>query len=448
MASNREILEAQRYNRKRMITAFTSGTPGGRELEHKSPIRPLFIGGIVCVVMILIAAVVSRFLPVLPEGWQSNTLVVVKGTGARYFSIKGVLRPVSNITSARLLAESGQFRMAEVNADTIAGVPRGSEVGIPEAPDLLPAATSLSSEVWASCGTASGGLHTWVGTLPESHRAEAAALVSNKNEIWLISGVRRYRVADPRVLLALGLEAAKVHPIDGRWLNLYQDASKLAPFDIKQSGSPFEGGSGALARAVVGQVIEIKEGSAVRRFVLMSGKTYRPLSDLAYRIYRLTEGVARKEPIKASVADMSGLKMSSSAVAPGSWPEKISQVVKDGRRVCSRLVVSDKGYVTELGSIAVPGTAQGPAASESQGVTVAGGSGALVRANSGGSLGATSVVTDLGVAYGIGGQHDMTLEQLGYSTSDVREIPASWIDLIPSGVELSAAAAWATVKEQ
>ena len=29
MPSNKEILEAQRYNRRRLITAFTSGIPGG-----------------------------------------------------------------------------------------------------------------------------------------------------------------------------------------------------------------------------------------------------------------------------------------------------------------------------------------------------------------------------------------------------------------------------------
>ena len=30
MPSNKDILEAQRFNRRRLVTAFTSGTPGGK----------------------------------------------------------------------------------------------------------------------------------------------------------------------------------------------------------------------------------------------------------------------------------------------------------------------------------------------------------------------------------------------------------------------------------
>ena len=109
MPSNKEILEAQRYNRRRLITAFTSGIPGGRELESKSPFIPLIVGSVVVAIMLGVGVVMSRFAPTLPQDWQDSTLIVVKGTGARYYTIRGVLRPVTNITSARLLSEATSF---------------------------------------------------------------------------------------------------------------------------------------------------------------------------------------------------------------------------------------------------------------------------------------------------------------------------------------------------
>ena len=51
MASNKEILEAQRYNRRRLVTAFMSGTPGGRELEPRSLGRPLVAGLVIAAVL-------------------------------------------------------------------------------------------------------------------------------------------------------------------------------------------------------------------------------------------------------------------------------------------------------------------------------------------------------------------------------------------------------------
>ena len=120
MPSSKDILEAQRFNRNRLITAFTSGIPGGRELESKSPFIPLIVGSVVVAIMLGVGVVMSRFAPTLPQDWQDSTLIVVKGTGARYYTIQGVLRPVTNITSARLLSEAGSYKTSRVSASTIA----------------------------------------------------------------------------------------------------------------------------------------------------------------------------------------------------------------------------------------------------------------------------------------------------------------------------------------
>ena len=83
MPSNKDILEAQRFNRRRLVTAFTSGTPGGKELESKSTTRPLIVGASLAALAVLIAVAVGRFLPTLPSGWQDSHLIITKGEGAR-----------------------------------------------------------------------------------------------------------------------------------------------------------------------------------------------------------------------------------------------------------------------------------------------------------------------------------------------------------------------------
>lgn len=156
MASNKDILEAQRFNRRRLVTAFSSGTPRGRELESRSPLRPMIVGAVLVVVMVAAAAVMGRFSPTLPTGWENSTLIVVKGSGARYYTINGVLRPVTNVTSAHLLTQVGSYQVSEVSESTLSGIPRGSQVGLTGVPDDVPGPAALHSDQWTTCAMEQG----------------------------------------------------------------------------------------------------------------------------------------------------------------------------------------------------------------------------------------------------------------------------------------------------
>lgn len=78
---------------------------------------------------------------------------------------------------------------------------------------------------------------------------------------------------------------------------------------------------------------------------------------------------------------------------------------------------------------------------------VEGGTGALVRITSGGTLGAVYLVGDSGKAYGIEGPADEVVTWFGYQPGDITNIPAAWLQLLPAGPVLSAEAAWATVPQ-
>jgi len=46
MATKKDLIDAQTYSRRRLLAAFTSGAPGGKEVEPTSPMKAV-IGGVV-----------------------------------------------------------------------------------------------------------------------------------------------------------------------------------------------------------------------------------------------------------------------------------------------------------------------------------------------------------------------------------------------------------------
>lgn len=452
MASNKDILEAQRFNRRRLVTAFTSGTPAGRELEPRSFTGALLTGVGLTLLLMLVAAVMGRFAPQLPTGWENGTLVVVEDSGARYLAIDGRLRPLRNTTSGRLLATSGQFRVVNVPASALEGVPRGTEVGIPDAPDALPPASTLGSLRWSACATGEGDTHTWVGSDAPGQADAATAVVTNAGRTYVISQGRRYLLDDGPdsvgVLVALGLDTAHRHPVRADWLDLFPLGSTLAPVDLgPERGRPVSGMPARLQTAVVGSVVQVEEGATQRHFLVIGDGTITPLSETAHRLAQAGLGGAAANPLTASMGEISSLRAEQSPRVPVDWPASFSDAVKADERVCSRLAIEHGNATAVLAAKPAPrpdAAASDPG--ERTGLSVAGGSGALVRASAGGTLGPVVLVSDLGVAHGLTGDTADTLARLGYTPDDVVTVPAAWVALAPSGPSLSAEAAQSTVK--
>ncbi|MEO5608100.1 MAG: type VII secretion protein EccB, partial [Ornithinibacter sp.] len=103
MATKKDLVEAQSFSRRRLTTAFVSGAPGGREVEPHRPLRAVAGGLALTVVLILGSMAFGWLRSSLPQGWENNRLVIAQDSGARYVSVKSVLHPVVNTTSARLL---------------------------------------------------------------------------------------------------------------------------------------------------------------------------------------------------------------------------------------------------------------------------------------------------------------------------------------------------------
>src|SRR5262245_9814519 len=103
MSTKRDLVEAHNFNRRRLITAFVSGAPGGREVEPMRPGRTL-VGGLVLAALVVVGAAVSGFIVKAPsDDWSESGLAIGQASGSRFLAFNGTLYPVINTTSARLL---------------------------------------------------------------------------------------------------------------------------------------------------------------------------------------------------------------------------------------------------------------------------------------------------------------------------------------------------------
>ncbi|MDO5067995.1 MAG: type VII secretion protein EccB [Propionibacteriaceae bacterium] len=450
MPSPKEILEAQKYNRQRLVTAFAAGVPDGKEVTPRSAFAPMVVGAILVALMMLVAALLGWLSPKLPQNWQNSTLIVVKGSGARYYSIDATLHPVTNITSAKLLAERGSYQTSEVSASTIDGIARGVPIGLTGVPDDVPAAKDLRSELWFSCPLEEG-THTWVAALPSNRVRRGSAVVRSQEQLHLVTDGVRHPISEEHrrtVLLALGLETTAPVTVPASWLALFRPGSELAPLTISDAGQPVTDMPPALEQAVVGSVVEVGDGG--RRYVITGAGRAAPLTEVASRLY------PSSAPIPASVQDMAGLEVESAGAAPADWPGQLGELVPADAMPCARLSRDAAGEpVTLLESMernalaaALPGGQEQGLHSTGAASSVLGGSGALLRASDGGELGQVMLVSDLGLVHGLGSASEESLARLGYGQAQIVELPAAWPQLIPPGTTLDPAGAWATVGER
>jgi len=79
MATKKDLVEAYSFSRRRLITAFLSGAPGGREVEPSRPGRTVVGGLALAVLLVAGAAIASVLASRTPEDWNQVGLVVTSG---------------------------------------------------------------------------------------------------------------------------------------------------------------------------------------------------------------------------------------------------------------------------------------------------------------------------------------------------------------------------------
>lgn len=455
MANKKDLQEAQNYSRARLITAFTSGMPDGKELTPKKGLMPVMVSVGLTAVMILISVFYGIISPGLPSDWGNDKLIVGKDTASRFVSVNGVLHPVINTTSARLLIPASEYRVITVDDKELEGIPVGSSVGIVGAPDILPNRSRLASRHLVSCLSGDKGLTATIITDDASrwHRTEAtqATLVNVDGTGYLLIGGTRHRLPrDPlnrdAVLRTLGvgqltLDQAPKAP--AQWLDLFAGGSDLGTLTIPGKGDDIAVGGHPYT---VGTMIADPANDSTMYVVLKDG-TLAPLSGLALDLYQLNdEGAQPPVMMTPQEQQQAGFRNASTAIVPDDWPKRkltVSDTSRGG--TCVALDTStengesgktDPSAGIHLVTFADPAFRPNPSNS---GVNVLNASGALLRATSapGATSGTLYVVDGTGIAYPVPDDDEETLKRLGFQPSDVTAVPRPWINVFQVGVPLS-----------
>lgn len=454
MATKKDLVEAYSFSRRRLVTAFVSGAPGGREVEPARPGR-VIVGGVALAVLLVAGAAIGGVLkPRSPEDWREHGLVT-DDTGALYVILDEEvgghprLRSVINVTSAQLIL-GADTKAESVPSAVIAEEPKGPPIGILGAPATVPAPGQLLNTGWTSCTGTGHGVRTAVAAEPAVEPAGDDAFVvrgARSGELFLIAeavvpGVPerayRYRVPERNDALftALNLSPNDEVEVPDRWLELFPVGGSL---DAR--------GLGFAAWATPAQVAGFP-GARVGDWFESNGRPFAltregpvELSPFAAAVLRSTPiggGLPRTLPAPATLDVAPGVPYAASL-----WPEDApAGSVPAFDEVCALLETAEG----EEPAVRLAVRPQGDASARDveQGareVSVTSGHGAVIR--SAGWISETGgtphLVDDRGISYVLAG--DVEVERLGYADVPVLVVPDTWNELFGAGPELSQAAA-------
>lgn len=442
MANKKDLAEAQNYSRARLITAFTSGIPGGKELAPKKGLTPVLVGVGLTAIMVLVSVFYGYLSPGLPTDWSNNRLIVAKDTASRFVSVKGTLYPVINTTSARLLIPSKDYKVLVVDDQELEGLPVGNSVGIAGAPDILPNRDRLANRQFASCAQ-DDAVRNVISAQEAARPAgrSTAVVVSDGGTEFVIAAGLRHRLPKDgltrdSMLRILGLAQAQVTKVATQWVNLFGEGTPLDPVHVPGEGKTIK---------VEGESYEVgsfvtQQGGDGSVYVVMQDASLAPVDGVAKELYSVGKDDSLIRPHELTVAKLGGFSNAPASFIPADWPNaKLTAMASPSP--CALTEPSDGAD----GTAATPSVELGTVPDRSlldatpAHTKVASGSGALVRAVSGDDItkGTLYVIDGSGMAYPVPDDTEEIIARLGFQSADVRGIPREWVDVFAIGVSLS-----------
>jgi type VII secretion protein EccB len=475
MQSKRDQVQAHSFAIGRLTSGMLLADPDAPESPLARTTRGAAIGTVVAVLVAAGAAVYGLVSPGGNTAWRtSDTLIVNRDTGGRYLYLDGRLRPVRNYASA-LLIGAGRLKTTDVGGATLRGTPVGTPVGIPGAPDSVPAAKDLDSGAWHICSalgssrstaTAAAAATTLVAGAPVKAQAMAddqALVVSGPDKatylVWHGSRLRLDKASG--AVVSLGYGSVTPRPVSAAFLDALAPGPDLAPPAVPGRGAagPSLGG----ARGTVGRVYVVQVPGSTPKYYLLRKEGLAPLTttgatlvlgDPATRENAYGGRSPQAEPLGADALQghLAPEDQDGSAV-PAGLPDSPPRVagVPDGLTACAR-VQAAKGLV-RVSTVLVPPESLAPVTQSAPGesaeaclpvdaVVVRPGRGALVRVLGAGGTAAgntTYFVAEDGVKYRV--PSGDALKALGYGNGDVVTLPSPLLSMLRSGPDLEPRAA-------
>ncbi|MEU3603815.1 type VII secretion protein EccB [Streptomyces sp. NPDC006798] len=474
MQSRKDQVQAHMFVMGRLTGGMLRQDPDAPDTPTGRTNRGLAWGIGLAVVLVLGFLLYGLISPAGTKSWRnSGSLVVQKETGTRYLYLDGVLRPVRNYASARLIAEKKPGTVT-VSAASLRGEPQGTPVGIPGAPDALPGPGDLERGAWQVCaeeplrtGPDGTGRQTRTslrlgpaadGTAPGRDRA--VLVRADDGTRHLLWGDQRLRVGGNGALQSLGYSGAAPVPVSAAFLSGLPAGADLVAPEIEGRGTP-SGRIGA-ADARVGQVFRLESPGTAGQYFLLEKAGLRPLGDLAAA---LVLGDARTASLAYPGTRPTALPLTAGELTPqqapadraprdpASWPDRTPRILPlpSATALCARIQPAAGSPRVRLALVPaakdrpVPparGPEIAPACLPVDAIAVRPGHGALAVAlgAGGGARGTTTyLVTDVGVKYRI--DDEAAARRLGLGGARAQAVPSRLLDMLPTGPELSVGAA-------
>lgn len=463
MQTRRDLLQAYRFQTRRAVAALVTGNPNVVE----APMRRLTvttISGIMIAILVGVGfALFGFFKPASSASWRApGSIIVENETGAQYVLLHGVLHPVLNYPSA-VLAVGQNPHIVDVARSDLDGVPRGVTIGIPKAPNSLPAPSELVGSPWSVCSRqhpvggsgAEARVSVLVGSTGGARPLPAGTAVvaapTGGGPSFLLLGGRRYAISSTAVSTALNVASGTTVEVGRAFLDAVPAGPVLRPPTLPGERT-YASYKIAGHRVLVGRVLHT---SGNRKFLV--------LRDGIIEVNALQYALLQAEPLRSGGRIVAPLQTTLSAVLPlptsrHDWPRverqfaglptvvpPYSTAPATARGLCA--VYRHDAAVPEFAVPAslIPPQQQVSGVTESRAsasghadeVVLRPGSGAIVQA----SGAAQTVYVVAGTGERFAATSLKTLAGFGYGAVHPTRLPPEVISLVPAGPALDPAAA-------
>jgi type VII secretion protein EccB len=464
MASRTENMQSHQFTLQRVTAALAVRDPDPIASPVRRSAGTAFAGVMIAVVALAAVAAYGVLRPGDSTTWRDGKSVIIeRETGARFVYRDGVLHPTLNYASALLILGSSQPATAIVSHASLAGVPRGAPLGIPGAPDPLPAASDLLTGAWTLCSRP-GPQPPGVATVPAESllvvgadasangipgqvvtHTEAVLAQDRAGGYHLLWNGHRFAIRSPDVVLtALTWRGQEPAQVADALLNAIPPGDDLVPLTVSGRGQ-----SSAFTGHRVGEVIKATSQGGAATFGLVRPDGVAAITQIQADLLAADPANGLGGAVTVTQAQLAAAPVSSSLVPAGDTapPPNTPDLASPGEHggVCASF--GDAANPPQVSVLAARPTAAGETPATRAGVdfvAVQPGRGAIVDsvASPGAPSGLLGVVSDLGMLFPV--PSTAVLTTLGYSGSQPHVLPSSLVALLPRGNALDPAAAGAT----
>ncbi|MFC4584690.1 type VII secretion protein EccB [Sphaerisporangium corydalis] len=463
MQTRRDLYQAHRLMMQRLGMALLQGEPDVPESPMRRHNVAMFCGVLVAV---LVTAAFGIWGLLKPGGatalTEPGTLIVEEQTGATYVysQQESKLIPVANYTSARLLLDTAEVNVRTVSSASLAGFSRGTLVGIPGAPDSLPAREKLIKGPWSACVAESvdptGARKPYVslvGGMDVGGRpfGDEAMIADDGQQSWVILADRRMRVTDSGIR---ALTSEQPRQIPATWLNALPIGPDFRGPRIHGVGRKVRGPDGHLS--LVGRVYTVPAvtGGEARWYVQVADGIAAISRMQATMLLQdpASKGAYGRSPVRAIEVDAAranAARQSRTSMVTQGLPTSMPKITVPDPTAPLCTVYSDTAKGSTRAHLTIGSRMRLPVPPDisdqdhfDQVLLPPGGAVLAGLLPGEGQLSAVqnySLITDQGRRFALGSADLLT--KLGYDPSEVAPLPAQVLHLIPEGPALDPALA-------